>query len=139
MPKIKCTRCKFAGEQCEFPHKPDLQYYKTCKSCTEKKARQQQEKQANKPKRPAPGKDTTPSGLPEIAWDIFLTLLADNKTHVFDLHTFVSLDREHPALETELNGSSHDLSMCIARDVWSATGFRFKYVTSGLMRLIAYL
>ena len=125
-------QCKFTGEQHEFPWKPNLQYYKTCKLCTKKKAQQWQDQQANKPKCPAPGKDTTSGSLLTIAWDVFLMLLAENKMHAFDLHAFVSLDRKHAMLKVELgseaNMSSHQLAMHIARAVWNQTGFQFKYV-----------
>jgi hypothetical protein len=50
--------------------------------------------QGDKPKQHAPGKDTTPGSPAELAWDVFLLLLNDNKTSVFELHAFVTLDVE---------------------------------------------
>ena len=72
MPKIKCQRCVFQGEQDEFPQKPNLQYYKTCGPCTTKKAEKRQAKDGDKPKRRAAGKDSAPSGILTLTWSAFI-------------------------------------------------------------------
>jgi hypothetical protein len=128
MPKIKCQRCAFRGEQAEFPRKPNLQYYKTCGPCTTKKAEKRQAKDGDRSKRRAAGKDRTPGGIPTLVWSAFISTIEENKDSAFELHAIVTLESDETAPKAPLENSAHGLAKNIAKEAWDATGFRFKYV-----------
>lgn len=128
---IKCTCCKFRGPQTDFPCCGDnLQYIKTCQPCTEKKnalaadkKRQKTGEDSEEPqcKRPRPlGKDTSSCGPPTLDWEVFTSLLANNKDSAFELHALVLLG-------DKVSGDNGIvLASLLAREIWHITGYRFK-------------
>ena len=128
MPKIKCQRCAFQGKQDEFPQKPNLQYYKTCGLCTTKKAEKRQAKDGEKPKRRAAGKDRAPGGIPTLTWSAFILAIEENNDSAFEVHAIITLESDKTVPKALPENSAHGLAMNIAKAVWDATGFRFKYV-----------
>lgn len=131
---IKCQRCKFRGLQTEFPRKANLQYLKTCASCTQKRneaaetKRQEHGKKENTDieTRCPLGKDKSASGPPTLAWAEFIALLERYKESAFELHAAVVLDHETLDIPQESEDHCHVLAQHLAKAVWNATGFRFK-------------
>jgi hypothetical protein len=64
---------------------------------------------------------------PNLTWDEFLLLLAENKDHPFELEAFVKINRDLLTAVKSVE-STHDRAVGIANAVKEATGFRFKYV-----------
>jgi hypothetical protein len=112
-----------------------MKFSKTCLNCLGIANAKMAEKRATKHQ--DMDKENTESGLdkpqkensatkhpPTLTWDKFLSLLAENKDHPFELEAFVKMDQD---LLTAVK-STHDQAIGIANAVKEATGFRFKCV-----------
>lgn len=114
--------------QTKFPCKANLQYLKTCASCTQKrneaakKKRQEHSEKENtdiETRRPL-RKDKSASSPPTLAWAEFIPLL---KESAFELHTAVILDYETLDIPQESEDHCHILAQHLAKAVWDATDF----------------
>ena len=132
---VKCQRCAFRGPQESFPRGPNLQYLKTCGKCLKKvadkrdgKKRQSAGDKENDIDETQPRKRAKPSHdeVPTLAWDTFISLLTENKGSAFELEALVYVPSGDPLTHPR---SSLDKATRISRDIWDATGYRFKYVT----------
>ena len=85
--------------------------------------------------RRALGKDKTGDGLPTIMWNQFISLLQDNHENGFEIHAVVDLGDDAPSAPSGSEDHPHALALSIAKAVWTATGFRFKYVLRCYFRI----
>lgn len=132
---IKCLRCPFKGTQSSFPQKRNMKFSKTCLNCLRITNAKMAEKRTKK--HPQADKENTESSSdecqkgkrvaecpPTLTWDKFLSLLAENKDHAFELEAFVRTSQDLPTAVK----NTHDRAFNIANGVKESTGFQFKYV-----------
>ena len=132
---VKCICCGFRGSQTDFPQKANLGYLKTCGPCTEKQNDAAQQKWLNsdkenhhKPKQCVLGKDKSIGGSPTLTWDNLIVLLSKNKHSTFELHAIIHLNSKDVIIPDDSEDASHALATHIAKKIWKATEFCFKWV-----------
>jgi hypothetical protein len=112
-----------------------MQYMKTCGTCNQKRnevatknCTEAEKESPEKSKQHALRKDKSVDGPPMLTWDEFISLLVQNKDKPYELHASVVLN-ETASEAPKWPGSDdriHDLSVHLAKLIWTTTGYRFK-------------
>jgi hypothetical protein len=63
--------------------------------------------------------------IPTLSWDVFLSLLTENKDDAFELEAFLNVPIGGPLVDAK---GGLDRAKAVSKAVWDATGYRFKYV-----------
>jgi hypothetical protein len=128
-PSFKCLQCPFWGPQSAFPPNSNLKYLKTCVACLEKMAGRRiqatgdKENDSKKQSKVNKGSRARMDRPPTLSWDVFISLLKNNKDKACELYAFII---EPPCIPLVPQKDCHDRVAVVAKAVWDATGFRFK-------------